>query len=235
MARKEGVVVRGQGSRCEGPRSVLQHRRPSLPPWSPSPSFSLTELARPSGHWSATPRAQGSALETPSETTFAARYQQAAEGPTGYPSPPSPPTDLARSTAYGARMPAYNAALGADGHGPASLSLARPAAVPTEVLLHELPDMTAGSLIPLAEVVDACVNEIYKRLVELQDVLPSRHEKARARDVFQFALWARRECVRLLAVVRWCREGPAVTKALVRPASSPRHAPPTRRCDSLST
>jgi hypothetical protein len=159
----------------------------------------------------------GTRRTNPSGTTFAARYPQAVEGPSGYPSPPSPATDLARST-YGAPMPASFPASGADGPGPGSMSVARPAAIPAEVLLQELPDVTAGSLIPLAEVVDASVNEIYKRLVELQDVLPSRHEKARAREVFQFALWARRECVRLLAVVRWCREGPAVAKALVRPA-----------------
>lgn len=113
----------------------------------------------------------------------------------------------------------YAAGTGGAAIGPYGLAAAPRAPVSLEVLLQELPDLTSGSLIPLAEVVDACINEIYNRLVELQDVLPSRHEKARAREVFQFALWARRECVRLLAVARWCREGPAVVKALVRLSS----------------
>lgn len=115
--------------------------------------------------------------------------------------------------------------------GPSSFVVQPPAGVPAKVLIAELPDVTAGSLVPLAEVVDACVHEIYKRLSELQDILPALHDKARAREVFQFALWARRECVRLLAVVRWCREGDAVSRALVRPDCPSNPLPsPLRAC-----
>jgi hypothetical protein len=225
------IGVRGQRRRRKGPDSVWHPRRPPRPLL---PSFFLSSSASSLSSPQTGRRGRAGQRRTnPSGTTFAARYPQAVEGPSGYPSPPSPATDLARST-YGAPMPAYFSASGADGPGPGSMSVARPAAIPAEVLLQELPDVTAGSLIPLAEVVDASVNEIYKRLVELQDVLPSRHEKARAREVFQFALWARRECVRLLAVVRWCREGPAVAKALVRPAlaSTPLTPSGSRRRDA---
>lgn len=82
-------------------------------------------------------------------------------------------------------------------------------------LLGELPDLVSQDLPPLAEVVDAVVRDVFIRLGELGEVLPGLHESVRAREVFQFAAWARRQVVKLLAVVRWSSESQGVEKCMV--------------------
>lgn len=135
---------------------------------------------------------------------------------------PSPPTDLAlaQQPRKAGGLPRPSSPAAADMDGLNSPSTAAPRAG-SDVLLAELADVSSHQHVPLAEIIDAATKEIYKRLMEVQDVLPSLHESARAKEIFQFALWARRECVRLLAVARWSRHGEAVTKALVRPPLLP--------------
>ena len=87
----------------------------------------------------------------------------------------------------------------------------------SELLERELPDVASDELVPLNEVVDAVIRDIYQRLGELGEVLPSLHESARAPLILQFSLYAKRQVVRLLALVRWSRESEVVAKCMVSP------------------
>lgn len=103
----------------------------------------------------------------------------------------------------------------------------------TLALLAELPDDAGEDLVPLGEVVDVVLRDIYGRLAQLGDTLPGLHESARAPHVFQFALYAKRQAVKLLALVRWSKESEAVERCMVRARASARsqNALPTARAD----
>jgi len=87
--------------------------------------------------------------------------------------------------------------------------------ISSEVLERELPDVASDDLVPLNVVVDAVIHDIYSRLAELGETLPSLHESARAAQIFQFSLYARRQVVKLLALVRWSKESEVVAKCMV--------------------
>lgn len=87
--------------------------------------------------------------------------------------------------------------------------------ISSEILERELPDVASPDLVPLNLVVDAVIQDVYQRLVELGEVLPSLHESARAAQIFQFSLYSRRQVVKLLALVRWSKESEVVAKCMV--------------------
>ncbi|CDZ98251.1 Thyroid hormone receptor-associated coactivator complex component (TRAP170) [Phaffia rhodozyma] len=134
----------------------------------------------------------------------------------GYPSPP-----LMESSS---KLSANNLSF----HSPIPIPISHPSRSPPvsstladddllayrRTLESELPDVTAADLVPMAEVVDAVVKDVYKRMMELGEVLPSLHDGARAGEIFQFALYARRQIVKLLALVRWSQESEVVAKCL---------------------
>ncbi|KAL7409275.1 mediator complex subunit MED14-domain-containing protein [Mrakia frigida] len=86
--------------------------------------------------------------------------------------------------------------------------------ISSEILERELPDVASPDLVPLNLVVDAVIQDVYQRLVELGEVLPSLHESARAAQIFQFSLYSRRQVVKLLALVRWSKESEVVAKCM---------------------
>lgn len=88
--------------------------------------------------------------------------------------------------------------------------------ISSELLERELPDTASDDLVPLNILVDQVIRDIYQRLGELGEILPSLHESARAPQILQFALYSRRQVVKLLALVRWSKESEVVAKCLVR-------------------
>ncbi|WFD44965.1 mediator complex subunit [Malassezia psittaci] len=83
---------------------------------------------------------------------------------------------------------------------------------PQEELLGELP-VEQTDLIPLAALVERLSNNAYQTLQNLSETLPAMSSDAKKAKIFTTSLELRRNFIKLLVLVRWCKDVELLNKA----------------------
>ncbi|WFD00905.1 mediator complex subunit [Malassezia yamatoensis] len=83
---------------------------------------------------------------------------------------------------------------------------------PQEELLEELP-VEQADLIPLVALVERLSNNAYQTLQNLSETLPAMSSDAKKAKIFTTSLELRRNFIKLLVLVRWCKDVELLNKA----------------------